>query len=470
MTEIPKIVYDRLRAASLRPADPGQNVPEPAHLDVDLLTAFAERSLSTSERDSALHHLSLCGDCRDLLALALPAAGASVEAPAIADETDAALPGKQNSTPFSPKSTRLVSPDFGWRRLAWPNLRWAALAAGIAVAAALLLLHPGKLNQPTLPAAHRQIAPSAPVTNQTTDSLQPNSKSPRDRKIASGKTAEPSPPWESLTLLARNRPGADRANTAPPARSSIVFSPATSLGRETMGGQAIGGQAPREQEPSIGSSGGQVTEAAVEANPQLAPESSSDATLIVKNDVQNDVPADVPAIEKAKPALLGSEARSSEAQSSDPNQRPQSPATGTARATTQIMAQMPGGKLPSPATQNSARLTMATQNVTWKIANGTLRKSSDDGQNWQNAFQSDHPLLCYASHGADVWAGGRAGTLFHSSDNGVTWMAVRPSAGNKGLRSDITHIDLSSSPAAVVFTSNNELWSSVDAGKTWSVK
>ena len=64
MTEVPKIVYDRLRAA----------LPEQAHPDADLLAAFAEQAISATERDGVLQHLALCGDCREVVALALPAA------------------------------------------------------------------------------------------------------------------------------------------------------------------------------------------------------------------------------------------------------------------------------------------------------------------------------------------------------------------------------------------------------------
>ena len=46
--------------------------------------------------------------------------------------------------------------------LAWPTLRWAALAAGAVVAAAVVLVHPGKLNQATLPSVNQQVATTAP--------------------------------------------------------------------------------------------------------------------------------------------------------------------------------------------------------------------------------------------------------------------------------------------------------------------
>src|SRR5258706_7358466 len=106
MTEVPKIVYDRLRAA----------VPERAHPDADLLAAFAEQALSTTERDGVLQHLAHCGDCREVVALALPAA--DLAPPRIADE-DAVRTMPSRSAALAPYKLSL----------AWPTLRLAALAA-----------------------------------------------------------------------------------------------------------------------------------------------------------------------------------------------------------------------------------------------------------------------------------------------------------------------------------------------------
>ncbi len=74
MTEVPKIVHDRLRAAALERVGPGPTTPERAHPDADVLTAFAEQALSASERENILEHLARCGDCRELIAVALPPA------------------------------------------------------------------------------------------------------------------------------------------------------------------------------------------------------------------------------------------------------------------------------------------------------------------------------------------------------------------------------------------------------------
>src|ERR1700689_830135 len=95
MQNVPKIVRERLKAAT----------PAVNHPDADVLTAFAEHSLPVLERDHVLEHLARCGDCREVVALALPA----TEAVALAGSDSTARRG--------------------W--LSWPVLRWGIVAAGI---------------------------------------------------------------------------------------------------------------------------------------------------------------------------------------------------------------------------------------------------------------------------------------------------------------------------------------------------
>jgi hypothetical protein len=49
---------------------PGRDGSVTEHCDPETLTAFAERTLHLHERDQVAHHLSLCPDCREVLALA----------------------------------------------------------------------------------------------------------------------------------------------------------------------------------------------------------------------------------------------------------------------------------------------------------------------------------------------------------------------------------------------------------------
>src|SRR5438876_740787 len=100
MSQLPQIVRERLRAS----APPG------AHPDADVLTAFWEHSLAANERAVVTEHLARCGDCREILALALPASHS-----AQADEVHA------------------VRPSQTW--LSWPVMRWGFAVAGIATVA-----------------------------------------------------------------------------------------------------------------------------------------------------------------------------------------------------------------------------------------------------------------------------------------------------------------------------------------------
>lgn len=40
-----------------------------------MLTAFAEQALSTAEREGTLEQVSGCGDCREVIAVAVPPSG-----------------------------------------------------------------------------------------------------------------------------------------------------------------------------------------------------------------------------------------------------------------------------------------------------------------------------------------------------------------------------------------------------------
>jgi hypothetical protein len=104
MQDLPKIVRSRLQEAAAAEAHP----------DADLLTAFAERTLAESERVLMVEHLAGCGDCREVLAFALPTAEAI--------EADT--------------STRPVRS--GW--LSLPVLRWGIVAAGIIAVTSLSIV------------------------------------------------------------------------------------------------------------------------------------------------------------------------------------------------------------------------------------------------------------------------------------------------------------------------------------------
>lgn len=424
MTEVPKIVYDRLQAAL-----PGRAWSGQAHPDADLLTAFAEQALSATEREGVLEHLALCGDCREVVAVALPAADL-VDAPVTA-ETAAV-----RETSIAAKAQRTWLTVF-----AWPSLRWAALAAGVALAASILLWRPENRTVTTLPSAVSQIAvpaPQAPLPQiasplAKTDEALPKAEMRLSEKLTAKPVVTLSPQAKSGMLLANNEKDSAEANkltAAPPAeaRAFAFDAPASSGVTETV----------------------EVSSAAVAV--EVSP--PAEGSLMARN---------VAPIEKAKPALPGTEV----------NAQPRNEtAVGAAVAQVQVRNMMSAANLASTARQTLAH------NVTWAISAGVLQRSLDSGQSWQDALHADHSLLCYANHDLDVWAGGLAGTLFHSPDGGVTWVKVQPSFKDQALSSDITHIDLHGDgrgavrgPAEIVVSdSNNEIWNSADGGKTWDKK
>jgi hypothetical protein len=433
MTEVPKIVYDRLRAALPEHALPLRTGPELAHPDANLLTAFAEQTLSPTEREGMLAHLALCGDCRDVIALALPAA--DIVAALIAAEGEAV---RATAVPTKAERNWLNATKF-----AWPSLRWAALAAGIAVVASVLLLRPGKLNQSISPSVNPQVAITAPSASgpQIASSAVPSSPTEQSaltakaekqqakselrlsKKLKAGQMVTPSHQAEHGMLFAENKKDSGPAAMLSPAAGAPAFDAATSRGAtETVEVSAAA--------------------AAVEAT------SSAEGSLMARNET--------PAIEKAKPAPPGMEVNE--------QQKTQAAFVVPAPARSQSKDIMSNARLAVPASSTSAR------NITWTITAGALQRSMDSGQSWQNTLHADHPLLCYASHDNDVWAGGQAGTLFHSADSGVTWAQVQPSIKGQQLGFDVTHIDVRGPAEIVVSTSNHEIWSSADGGKTWNKK
>ena len=130
-----------------------------------------------------------------------------------------------------------------------------------------------------------------------------------------------------------------------------------------------------------------------------------------------------------------------------------------------------------------AKAPLPGSNTSWTITGGVLERSLDNGQTWQTAVHANHPLVCYATHGDDIWAGGEVGTLFRSTDDGQTWQQIQPSIGGQSLTGDITRIELQcnnirsdnpqadariTQPRVELFTSNNQVWTSPDGGKSWN--
>jgi hypothetical protein len=264
-----------------------------------------------------------------------------------------------------------------------------------------------------------------------TEEPQPKPELRASKKLKAGQAVMPPHPAEHGILLADNKKDSGQGDkpSAAPSAGARAFSYDAAAGRGTSETVEVSGAT-------------------------VAVETESSA---LKAMAQNEAP-----VVRAKPApqgIGGNGLQKTEA--------PAGPATAMLQARNVMST--------SAAKTSAAKLTSSANpalahNVTWAITAGVLQRSLDSGQSWQEALRVDHPLLCYASHDEDVWTGGQAGLLFYSADSGVTWVRVQPSIKALPLTSDITHIDVGGTAEVVISTSNHEIWSSADSGKTWAKK
>ncbi len=144
--------------------------------------------------------------------------------------------------------------------------------------------------------------------------------------------------------------------------------------------------------------------------------------------------------------------------------------------------------------------TAAQTNARWNITPaGTLQRSSDQGATWAdvdvtaNAAGASSLALAakaytaktteakkaaaqpaatpvfraVAANGADVWAGGSGGALYHSFDAGDHWTRVVPYAAGVALTGDIVSLEFSDAQHGRVSTSSSEVWTTANDGTTW---
>jgi Photosynthesis system II assembly factor YCF48 len=457
MTEVPKIVHDRLRQ---------QAASVPAHPDADLLAAFAEQALSATERESVLGHLALCGDCREVVTLALPAADA-VASPNATEAAGLQTNGLRStdSRTESPKPRRLIFawPVFAWPVFAWPNLRWAALAAGIALAASVLLLHPRKQNVATSPSEASQATTYAPPASPAQVA-----ESPTDQPATLARNDAPKLKSE---LQPSNKPSAGKAAAVGTSSGMMLADARTKKDDKDKDGGAFDSRpaTPTAAARALNAPLTHATSETVEASGAnaAAPAPAAEAGSMARNEdalvARNEATASETRVMKAKPAPLAAEANSTEKEL----QKTQGAAFGVPPpAKPQPGNVAYANKLASPAAQMPVRKI----NVTWAIVAGVLQRSTDSGQSWQSVIRADHLLLCYATNDQEVWTGGQAGTIFHSSDGGTTWIQLQPSVKGQTLTSDVTHIELHGAGEITLSTSNGETWSSSDNGKEWNKK
>jgi|SRR5579862_2211846 len=483
MPNVPNFVRERLKAAE----------PTAGHPDADVLTAFVEQSLRSVERARVLDHLARCADCRDVVALALPA---TEDAGAVT-----------------------LVPHRGW--LTWPTLRWAFVAAGIMVIASFGVMRYRESAQPEQLSRYaaqkvevaRESRASAPVSavarpeTKRDKALVPSARSEADTK--SGAAVEPKQLVD--TELASAQPATkqmDRLSSQQPSANDFHGSVGGPIKRQISNGPNPPAQWQQQnaQLPPVRMIAPAAPPAATAPQGANAGANTGNLSQAVTVEVAGE----------AKPVATEAQDQNSQAQlqSSDSQERSAYSTVGKAKAPVNVETASAAPATDAAGQQelprqdgniNGRNFVLATTPALlprWTIsATGSLQRSFDQGSTWQDVDVNANSALSMSSLeafaktsrarekdsnkkalkaavatptfrvvtalGSEVWAGGSAGALYHSADAGSHWTRVFPSAAGTNLSGDVLSLEFSDPQHGRITTSTPETWTTADEGQTW---
>jgi hypothetical protein len=450
MQNIPKIVQARLQRASRASGE--------IHPDADLLTAFAEQSLGESEREHVIEHLARCGDCRDVVVLALPAS----ESVAV--------------------SARAAWSTSAW--LTWPALRWGVVAAGLVLVTSVGLQQYKQHSSEnvavvTMPARQEEktnASQSAPTPDQAPAE---QAIGRGDQEIANSVRRHTRAQGEKTA----DQPSASlNASFAAPQSTNSAKSASAGIGSGTGGG--IGGGVSHP----LGVGSGSVKASTQNPNAQL-PAAPAGQVVVPSTSSVVEVQAESAQIVGQDHA----EKQLAQNQVEPPLQKQRLSNLDVVKAKDSVAPQAessvgPAAAIPNLSLQNGLRAFPR-----WAItSSGTLQRSFDAGRTWEDVTPSQtesgaelkpeygdkkirkkeqlNPAVVFravAALGSEIWAGGSSAMLYHSFDSGSHWIRVMPIEANASLTGDIVSMDFSDPQHGEIATSAGELWMTSDDGQTW---
>ncbi len=458
------------------------------HPDADALTAFSERALPELERATVLEHLARCGDCREIVALALP-------------ETE---------------SVELAVQPSSGGLLRWPVLRWAFVAAGVVVIAAVGIVwrqqqvHPPETAYGTLPVAMREAQKKIPASPSPANPSSDAVEVAKDQATPNPAVAAPQP------SVAETDASADAANRI--ARQQTATLPAVGVGHGSGMGPRNLSHGPKANFAQQNANAFTYQQNANEqrtqtlagtqipsAPPASKPLESQGALATVAVEAAKDAPAaadtgrDYATLQPLQSQRL--DQQKSESGSGHPKvDEVKSPGT-----TLMAHDKVPAGIAAPLNVGGALGGSIAASNARWSInQSGGLQRSVDQGNTWQDVnLNSSTTLVAEAERyelaktsrakqmddekekqadkkkdapnvfravtaiGSDVWAGGADGVLYHSIDAGGHWLRVLPASAGISLTGDIVAVEFSDAHHGKITTSTSEVWVTSDAGVTW---
>ena len=478
MPELPNLLRQRLAET--------QN-GNPMHPDADTITAYVEQSLPTAERQTVVAHLASCEPCREIAALSLPQ-----------------LPELAVQTVIKP------APVSAWRRLFTPAFGLAASVAAMAVIAVMVLQLPHRTAPSAVPAPAQQnqaqvivppgqsapadanISPRSQTSQTLTAETKPEAAPLLDRRqlaqiemqsrqrhdesarmqIAAGFTAPPPPPPPLSAGLLKK----DYVNTD--------FFATSDSDNVVLGGQSIAAQnsnIPAAPQPQVAAS------RAFYAADKISSFSDIPANAVGKSNARLLTPMPAPEhlgcplckvaqatahtlrLHTITPALhastLGTSALGGPGMFSRTLEKSQSAQIAAAPEKAE------GGSLANSDALSHGALGIAglsssdsASTMQWRVAGGKLIKSAGQSP-WEDAYPAAGiEFASVNARGKDIWAGGSLAFLIHSHDAGLTWEVVKLEDAATGTIVSI----IAGTFNVQVKTSDHQLWSSADGGKTWT--
>jgi hypothetical protein len=396
-----------------------------------------------------MEHLSRCGDCREVVALALPATD-SVDLPA------------------SSSAVRGAWLNPAW--LSWPALRWGVVAAGIILVTSVGLLQYKQRAQQQQSVA--VVAMPARQYEKIDTALQnaPSNVPSHDQAPAAQVIGRQD------QGMAKVPAGAPQSTSGPKSAAGIGAASGIGFGSGSSKASPASPQNPNAQLP--GAPAGQVSVSGASPAGEVQAESAPTAAQDPVHEQLAQNQSDLPSQEQRLNNLDVVKAKESVAP-------PAQSSVALAR------------RVPSP---NISLVKGAGSSPRWTISSsGVLQRSFDAGTTWEdvNVSQSSpangarmqsaaelknqdrnkkvrtkeaNPVVVFravAALGPEVWAGGTSAMLYHSLDAGSYWTRVVPAEANASLVGDVISVEFSDTQHGKITTSLGELWMTSDDGQTW---
>jgi hypothetical protein len=457
----------------------------PVHPDADTLTAYVEKSLPSTERQTVIAHLSVCEPCREVVVL-----------------SQSELPELATQTVLAP------APVSTWRRLLRPAFGVAASVAAMAIIAVLVLRLPQKSTQQSANSSstETQQAKATPVGDQSApQESKPAAPSPSaniplsstarmdlDRNAnearAQMKREEPAKAKISATLGTVPSPAPPAkvpALTAGLQRKDFVNTDffAANNADVVLAGQSRNDipSAPQPQSAGAGTLFSANTKITGFSDIPANAVGNSNVRILTPNPPKQPLTYKLGQLASAtvhglhlhtnvspnlRAGALGASTMGEPGSFSATLLKNQTIEAKSAPEKADAGSLAASDALSPGALSTNSYASRESAPLSWKVVGGKLIKSAGQSQ-WEEAYPgAGFEFTFVTSRGNDVWAGGSNASIIHSRDGGQTWETVRLGEAATG---NIVSI-MAGTLNVQIKTSDNQLWSSTDAGKTWSLR